>query len=125
VEKYGLAEHMRLGEAVATADFDEPRGRWTLRTAEGETLEAEALVAACGQLSRPVHPPLAGLERFEGRWFHSARWDHDLDLRGKRVAVIGTGASAIQFVPRIAPRAPPAEHHHRPHGYQRRRPWRG
>jgi cation diffusion facilitator CzcD-associated flavoprotein CzcO len=103
VEKYRLAEHLRLGAAVTAAEFDEHRGRWTLRTAAGEKLEAEALVAASGQLSRPVRPPLAGLERFEGPAFHSARWDHDLDLRGKRVAVIGTGASAIQFVPRIAP----------------------
>jgi cation diffusion facilitator CzcD-associated flavoprotein CzcO len=117
VEKYGLAEHLRLGEAAAVADFDERRGRWTLRTAEGETLEAEALVAACGQLSRPVHPPLAGLERFERPWFHSAYWDHDLDLRGKRVAVIGTGASAIQFVPRIAPRV------ERLHLFQRSAPY--
>jgi cation diffusion facilitator CzcD-associated flavoprotein CzcO len=117
IEDYGLAEHLRLGEAVAAADFDEGLGRWRVRTAAGATLEAEALVTACGQLSRPVHPPLPGLERFEGPRFHSARWNHGFDLRGKRVAVIGTGASAIQFVPRIAPQV------ERLHLFQRSAPY--
>jgi cation diffusion facilitator CzcD-associated flavoprotein CzcO len=77
---------------------------WRLSLAGGDTLEAEVLVPACGQLSRPARPPIAGLDRFSGPVFHSAEWDHDVDLTGKRVAVIGTGASAIQFVPATAGR---------------------
>ena len=75
------------------------RARWTLRTRAGERFEADALVLACGQLSRPRWPSIPGMDEFEGHAFHSAEWDHDYDLAGKRVAVIGTGASAIQFVP--------------------------
>jgi cation diffusion facilitator CzcD-associated flavoprotein CzcO len=102
VEKYGLGESLRLGTEVAGADFDEGSGRWRIRIAGGEELEADFLVSATGQLSRPSYPDIPGLDDFEGPAFHSARWDHDVDLSGRRVAVVGVGASAIQFVPEIA-----------------------
>jgi cation diffusion facilitator CzcD-associated flavoprotein CzcO len=100
--KYGVAEHIRFGHLVQRADFDEATGRWTVRLDSGDTVGSRFLVAATGQLSLPADPTLPGLESFNGKAFHSARWDHDYDLRGRRVAVIGTGASAIQFVPQIA-----------------------
>ena len=81
-------------------------GRWTVRTrrgeADGPTYATDVLVFAQGQLSRPAIPDLPGREDFAGPAFHSAQWDHSVDWAGKRVAVIGTGASAIQFVPRLA-----------------------
>lgn len=98
----GLTEHLRLGTEVTEARWDEARSVWRLSLAGGDSLEADVLVPACGQLSRPVRPTIPGLDRFPGPVFHSAEWDHDVDLSGKRVAVIGTGASAIQFVPAIA-----------------------
>ena len=101
--KYDLAAQLRFGVEVRGAVFDAASGLWTVDTG-GEPLRARSLVIACGQLSRPAYPRISGLERFAGTQFHSARWDHDVDLTGKRVAVIGTGASAIQFVPAIAPR---------------------
>jgi cation diffusion facilitator CzcD-associated flavoprotein CzcO len=104
VKKYDLLEHIRFDTEIAGAAFDEPRGLWVLTTTDGESLEAGVLITACGQLSRPAYPDLPGLSSFIGKQFHSARWDHEYDLAGKSVAVIGTGASAIQFVPRIAPR---------------------
>lgn len=103
--KYGVMEHMRFRTEIASADFDAKEGRWNLRTAEGETCPAEVLVSACGQLSRPHLPDIPGLESFGGAVFHSAEWDHGHDLSGRDVAVVGNGASAVQFVPRIAPRA--------------------
>lgn len=103
VDSYGLRSHLRLSTEIADASWDEERARWTLRTVDGEAIEAAAVVFGCGQLSRPSWPSIPGRERFQGDSFHSAEWDHDVDLRGKRVAVIGAGASAIQFVPAIAP----------------------
>lgn len=103
-DRFGLRPHLRFGVTVTGASFDEAEGLWTVTTASGEALRARVLVAACGGLSVPAYPDVPGLERFAGTTFHSARWRHDVDLAGKRVAVIGTGASAIQFVPRIAPR---------------------
>ncbi|MFB4309852.1 flavin-containing monooxygenase [Actinomadura sp. GTD37] len=100
--KYGVTGHMRFGTEVTGADFDAATGRWTVRTAGGGTAEADVLVSACGQLSRPSVPDLPGLESFAGAVFHSARWDHAHDLAGRSVAVVGNGASAVQFVPRIA-----------------------
>ncbi|SCK12104.1 Predicted flavoprotein CzcO associated with the cation diffusion facilitator CzcD [Variovorax sp. HW608] len=102
-DKYGIRPHIRFNSEIAGADFDQARGVWRLRTAGGETHEANVLVSAVGQLNRPAYPKLKGLDTFEGKAFHSARWDHGYDLAGKRVAVIGSGASAIQFVPEIAP----------------------
>lgn len=101
--KYGLEPHIRFGVEVTEALWDEPKHRWIVRTSGGHVIEARALITATGQLSRPSYPSLPGLERFASPLFHSAEWqDHDLD--GKSVAVIGTGASAIQIVPMIAPR---------------------
>ena len=100
-EQDGLLPHIRFGTEIAEARWDERALTWTLTTGTGETHAFDALVLACGQLNRPAYPRIDGAESFEGTAFHSARWDHDADLRGKRVAVIGTGASAIQFVPAI------------------------
>lgn len=103
--KYGVTEHFRFGTEVTGADFAPATGRWTIRTAAGEEFAADVLVSACGQLSRPALPDIPGLGTFAGTAFHSARWDHGHDLAGRRIAVIGNGASAVQFVPRIAPEA--------------------
>jgi cation diffusion facilitator CzcD-associated flavoprotein CzcO len=101
-DKYGLRDHMRFATEVASADFDEERGVWIVRLVGGEDVEADVLVTATGQLSRPSYPNIQGLDRFGGELFHSARWNHDYDMRGKRVGAIGTGASAVQYVPEIA-----------------------
>jgi cation diffusion facilitator CzcD-associated flavoprotein CzcO len=101
-DRYGLREHMRFATEVASADFDEERGHWVVRLVGGEEVLADVLVTATGQLSRPSYPKIEGLDRFRGELFHSARWNHDYDMRGKRVAAIGTGASAVQYVPEIA-----------------------
>jgi cation diffusion facilitator CzcD-associated flavoprotein CzcO len=105
VAKYGLEPHIRFRTEITGAEFDEDRGLWRVTAATGETFESDVFVPAVGQLSRPVWPDIPGRERFAGHSFHSALWDHDHDLTGKRVAVIGTGASAIQFVPEIQPKA--------------------
>lgn len=101
-ERYGLRPHIRFGAELTDAAWDEARQRWTIETVRG-TLTARVLVAAMGGLSEPAIPQLPGLDTFAGEAFHSAQWNHDLDLGGRRVAVIGTGASAIQFVPAIQP----------------------
>lgn len=103
IEKYGIDKHIRYGREVTTAAFDQDR--WRVETAQGETFEATVFVPAVGQLSRPALPSIPGRESFAGPAFHSAEWDHDVSLEGKRVAVIGTGASAVQFVPEIRKRA--------------------
>lgn len=102
--KYGLMPHIRFGCEVAAAKFDADRGVWQVRTRTGEELEAEVLVSGVGQLHRPYTPAIPGLDSFAGEQFHSARWNHGVDLGGKRVGVIGNAASAIQFVPEIASR---------------------
>ncbi|WP_428385448.1 flavin-containing monooxygenase [Nevskia ramosa] len=101
--KYGLRRHIRFGKEMTAADFDEARGLWTLRFADGSTAEANVLVSSVGQLHKPQIPKIPGAESFQGQTFHSARWRHDLDFAGKRVAVIGTGPSSVQFVPAIQP----------------------
>ncbi len=101
VQKYDLRSHMRFGCEVTGASFDEARGVWQVQLASGESFEAEVLISAVGQLHRPSYPKIAGRESFKGPSFHSANWDHSVDLNGKTVAVIGTGASAVQFVPEI------------------------
>lgn len=103
--KHEIYPHVRFGCEVLGADFDAARGVWVLRLASGETHEARFLVSAVGQLHRPAYPKIPGGIRFAGRSFHSAHWDADYDLRGKTVAVIGTGASAVQFVPEVARQA--------------------
>ena len=107
--RYGLYEHMRFGTEVVATTWDEDACRWRVELDDGEVVDAQHLVMATGQLSRPSIPAIPGLEDFEGAAFHSARWDHDYDMTGKRVAVLGTGASAIQFVPEVAKRAAKVE----------------
>ncbi|CAM2809347.1 flavin-containing monooxygenase [Skermania piniformis] len=104
-DKYDLRRHLRLGTEVTELRYDEPTSRWTVRCSDGETIVADIVVSAVGQLNRPAFPAIAGREKFAGAAFHSAEWDHTVDLAGKRIAVIGTGASAIQFVPQIQPEA--------------------
>lgn len=103
-DDYHLHSHLRFGTEVEQARFDEDAGLWRIRTNHGE-ISARVLITATGQLNRPAWPSIPGRERFRGPAFHSARWDHDVDLTGKTVAVIGTGASAIQFVPEVAKQA--------------------
>jgi cation diffusion facilitator CzcD-associated flavoprotein CzcO len=98
--RHGVLEKIRTGTEVTRASWDHARSGWTLQTSGGSH-EADVLITACGQLSLPAAPRLPGLEDFEGPAFHTARWRHDVDLAGKRVAVIGTGCSAIQVVPAI------------------------
>lgn len=106
--KYDLRKQIRFETLVESLAWDEGRGVWraTLKGKDGKTevVEASAVVTAVGQLNRPRFPEIEGMGTFEGPAFHSAEWRHDVDLAGKRVAVIGTGASAYQFVPEIAPK---------------------
>jgi cation diffusion facilitator CzcD-associated flavoprotein CzcO len=118
--KYGVERFVRCNARVVAARFDEARQVWHVEIdANGtrESIEADVVIAASGPLSRPAMPQIAGLEHFEGKLFHSARWDHAYPLEGKRVAVIGTGASAIQFVPQIQPRVAQLDL------FQRTAPW--
>lgn len=101
VRKYGLGPHIEFNRSVDSASFDSEANQWRLSTDSGHVYTADVLITAAGQLNRPAMPNIPGLDRFKGNWFHSARWNHQTDLAGKRVAVIGTGASAIQFVPEI------------------------
>ncbi len=100
-EKYGITPHLRLNTEVRSARWDDDAGLWHVTDAQGAVYRAQVLVSGMGGLSTPSYPQLKGIERFKGKTFHSQQWDHDYDLGGKRVAVIGTGASAIQFVPKI------------------------
>jgi cation diffusion facilitator CzcD-associated flavoprotein CzcO len=100
--KNDLLRHICFDVEVASARFDEPSGTWTVRTTAGEELVADVLVSAVGQLHQPAVPKIPGLGAFRGPHFHSARWNHDVDLADKRVGVIGSAASAIQFIPEIA-----------------------
>ncbi len=112
----GILPHVRFGCEVEGADWDEAARCWRLQTSRGE-VAAGSVVAGAGPLSEPSIPDIPGLRDFKGTLFHSATWDHDHDLEGERVAVIGTGASAIQFVPAIQPQV------ERLHLYQRTAPW--
>jgi cation diffusion facilitator CzcD-associated flavoprotein CzcO len=117
-DKYGVRPHIRFDSAVTSARFDEPEGRWQIEVNGGEaSFTARVVVAGFGPLSRPDFPAIEGIDAFRGKSFHSAQWDGDYDLTGKRVAVVGTGASAIQFVPRIA------EQVEQLHLFQRTPPW--
>ncbi len=100
--KNDLLPHIRFGVEVASARWDDATGTWTVRTTAGEEHVAEVLVSGVGQLHRPQIPKLPGLETFRGPSFHSARWDHSVDLAGKTVGVVGNAASAVQFIPEIA-----------------------
>jgi cation diffusion facilitator CzcD-associated flavoprotein CzcO len=103
--EFGVADRIVYGARVTRCSWDAATVRWTVTTEDGTEREADAIVLATGQLHQPAYPPLPGRDAFAGRAFHSARWDHGYDLRGKRVAVIGTGASAVQFVPEVAKEA--------------------
>jgi cation diffusion facilitator CzcD-associated flavoprotein CzcO len=102
VDQYSLRDRIRLGTNVVAASFDDDAHVWRLTTERGEELSARYVVGATGVFTKPKPPDIAGLEDFAGTVMHTARWDHGQDLRGKRVAVIGTGASAVQVIPSIA-----------------------
>jgi 4-hydroxyacetophenone monooxygenase len=102
-DTHALRKVIRFGTEVASADYRDQR--WTVATTAGEIFEADAVITAVGQLNRPKVPALPGMDTFRGPLFHSARWPSDLDVAGKRVAIVGTGASAMQIVPAIAERA--------------------
>jgi cation diffusion facilitator CzcD-associated flavoprotein CzcO len=101
-DRFALRRHLYFGSEVREARWDAGRSRWRLQTARGE-LTADVLISAAGPLSDPVTPDIPGIAEFPGEIFHSARWNHAYQLAGKRVAVVGTGASAIQLVPEIQP----------------------
>ncbi len=103
--EHGIDGLVTPSQRVSSCAFDKTGRCWRVQTETGESYTADVVVLATGQLNRPSIPALPGVERFAGHSFHSARWDHDYDLRGKRVAVVGTGASAVQFVPPVAERA--------------------
>ena len=102
-ERFEILPHVRLGHELLKASWLEDEKCWLVETSQG-AWRADVLVGACGALSEPSIPKLAGLENFQGKMFHSARWDHAYDLAGRRVAVVGVGASAVQFIPRIQPK---------------------
>lgn len=104
VERHGLAPHIRLNTAFQEAVWDEAAASWCITTSDGTRIKARVLVSGMGALHVPSFPNIPGLDRFAGPSFHSSAWNYDVDLEGKSVAVIGTGASAIQFVPQIAKR---------------------
>jgi cation diffusion facilitator CzcD-associated flavoprotein CzcO len=99
----GVERLVEYGRHVSRCTWDEAALRWHVATAEGASYEADAIVLATGQLHQPSYPALDGIESFAGHSFHSSRWDHQYSLAGRRVAVIGTGASAVQLIPAIAP----------------------
>jgi cation diffusion facilitator CzcD-associated flavoprotein CzcO len=101
-DAHGVTPLVRCGQRVRECRWSSETGEWVVETEAGETYVADSVIVAAGQLNRPAIPDLPGRETFAGHSFHSARWDHDYDLRGKRVAVVGTGASAIQLVPPVA-----------------------
>jgi cation diffusion facilitator CzcD-associated flavoprotein CzcO len=100
---HGVDRVVETGRSVTACSWDEEDCLWTVTTAEGDTHLAHALILATGQLHQPAYPRIEGIDQFAGHSFHSAAWDHDYQLAGKRVAVVGTGASAVQFIPEIAP----------------------
>ncbi|ULE32760.1 flavin-containing monooxygenase [Mycobacterium sp. IDR2000157661] len=103
VDKYGLRDRIRFGTKVLGAAFDDDESLWRVELDTGQTVTARFLVNACGVLVTPNLPDIAGVDSFAGVTMHTARWDHQQDLTGKRVAIIGTGASAVQVIPEIAP----------------------
>ncbi|GBF06244.1 FAD-dependent pyridine nucleotide-disulfide oxidoreductase [Deinococcus aerius] len=108
-DEFGLRPHIRFHHEVERAEWDDAEGLWRIRTSGGpdgdNTFTTRVLISGHGPLVEPKWPVIPGLESFSGPRFHSARWDHSVDLRGKRVAVIGTGASAVQFVPEVQKQA--------------------
>ena len=102
-DKYRLREKIRFGVELTGAHWDERERRWTATTKDGREFVTQFLVSGVGGLHIPQVPELPGIGKFKGQTWHSAQWNHEYDLHGKRVAVVGTGASAVQFVPKIAP----------------------
>lgn len=115
--KYGVLPHIRFQTEIAQLHWDEGHQHWRITDRHGHVHTANIVISGMGGLAIPAYPQLKGLERFQGKAFHSQQWDHDYPLDGKRVAVIGTGASAIQFVPKIQPKVARLEL------YQRTPPW--
>lgn len=101
VEIFGLESSIRLGTEVLRAEWDEPDSAWQIETTTGP-ITADVLISACGGLTEPLYPDIPGMDEFSGPRMHTARWDHSVDFAGARVAVIGTGASAIQVIPALA-----------------------
>ena len=116
-ERFGLAPHTQLNTELCRLSWNESSQHWLIETRDGKQFSARFVVSGMGGLSTPAFPSIKGLKTFKGKLFHSQQWDHDYDLSGKRVAVIGTGASAIQFVPQIQPRVGQLDL------YQRTPPW--
>jgi cation diffusion facilitator CzcD-associated flavoprotein CzcO len=114
--RFGVMPHVRFHTELRSADWDEAAARWRIETSQGP-MTADVLICGQGPLSEPRLPEVPGIASFEGATFHSADWDHDHDLSGERVAVVGTGASAIQFVPAIQPLVGQL------HVFQRTPPW--
>jgi cation diffusion facilitator CzcD-associated flavoprotein CzcO len=115
-DSYGIRPYIRFGHTVESGEWDDLAGVWRILTSQGE-FTAEVVVSGMGPLAEPAYPKLPGIETFAGEVFHSARWNHEVDLAGRKVAVIGTGASAIQFVPQIQPEVDEL------HLFQRTPPW--
>lgn len=116
-DKYEVRQHIHYGVTFTGAEYDDQNHHWRVFSAEGAEYTGNALVSGLGALHIPSYPDLSGMDRFQGEVFHSAEWNHDYELEGKRVAVVGTGASAIQFVPEIAKKVA------RLHLFQRTPPW--
>src|SRR6202011_257934 len=110
MHRHGIADHVRFSTEVLSAEWNDATSTWSvrIRTAAGggektdETLTARAVISAVGQLNRPFIPDISGAATFEGPAFHTARWDHDVDLAGKDVVLLGAGASGFQVAPAIA-----------------------
>jgi cation diffusion facilitator CzcD-associated flavoprotein CzcO len=100
--EHGVEQRIEFGRTVSSCAWNEASLRWVVETSDGARYEADAIVLATGQLHQPSYPRLEGLESFAGHSFHSSEWDHDYSLAGRRVAVVGTGASAVQFIPEVA-----------------------
>jgi cation diffusion facilitator CzcD-associated flavoprotein CzcO len=115
-DEHGLTPHVRFGVELTEASWDPAEQRWNLETSSGP-ISARVLIASSGPLHEPKLPDVEGIETFEGEAFHSAKWDHSVDLAGRKVAVVGTGASSIQFVPRIQPEV------EQMYVFQRTAPW--
>ena len=99
-DEFGVRPYLRFGHAIESIRWDEAQRRWTIESSKG-SFTADVIIAGTGALSEPIIPQLPGRERFAGKAFHSAHWDHDHALAGRRVAVVGTGASAIQIIPNL------------------------
>ncbi|WP_082810862.1 NAD(P)/FAD-dependent oxidoreductase [Alcanivorax sp. NBRC 102024] len=103
VKKYKIESKIALNTSVVGCDFDEANDLWCVRTGYGKEFKARFLVGATGVLNQPKKPEIKGVDDFAGITMHTARWDHSVDIKGKRVGIIGTGASALQVIPEIAP----------------------